>query len=608
MKSFIRILSFSKPYSLIVALAFIASIFYGLFNAISIWVVGTLIGTIMGAESATNSTAINSSNSFINQINQYFDQILDSTNQVEKLKIVCICLFVSFILKNIFYYINWIAISILELRIIKDIRNILYSKVQNFPLSFFNKNKSGEILSIMLNDINWITIAFYKTFQVFFHEFISMIILFLMLFMLSPKLTLLVLITAPISGYIIIKIGQSIRRKAKRASHKIADLSSLISEKIAGISVVKAFNMTANEIKYFVKTNQKFYLLQFNQKKLLGLTTPINDIIGVTLASLLLWFGGQQVLIATSMSSEDFLRFIIFLFALLQPARKLGSGIAAIQSGIAGANRVFNILDMDLEKKSGNHLSDITTFKDSIEFKSVNFRYDEKSSFALQDINFKINKGEKIALIGKSGSGKTTFINLIMDFYFPNSGEILIDGNKYKNISSKSIRNLIGLVSQNPILFNDTIKNNIVYGNINYNMDKINKATNTANINDYIKSLPDEYDEIVSEGGTNLSGGQKQRLSIARAILKDPPILILDEATSSLDSESELKVQKAIDNLLQDRTVIMIAHRLSTIRNADKILVFDKGMIVDHGTHKDLFGNNSIYTKLYNLQFDKNDE
>ena len=608
MKSFMRILSFSKPYSWIVVLAFIASIFYGLFNAISLWVVGSLIGTIMEVESITKTTAINSSNNLIDKLGQYFDQILDSANQVEKLKIVCICLFISFILKNIFYYINWIAISILELRIVKDIRNILYSKVQNFPLSFFNKNKSGEILSIMLNDINWITVAFNKTFQVFFHEFISMIILLLMLFMISPKLTLLVLITAPISGYIIIKIGQSIRRKATRASHKIADLSSIISEKIGGIAVVKAFNMTSNEIKHFFKTNQKFYSLQFNQKKLLGLTTPINDIIGVTLASLLLWFGGQQVLIATSISSEDFLRFIIFLFALLQPARKLGSGVAAIQSGIAGANRVFNILDMNLEKKSDNNLYDITSFENSIEFKSVNFRYDEKSSFVLQDINFTINKGQKIALIGKSGSGKTTFINLIMDFYFPDSGEILIDGNNFKNVSSKSIRNLIGLVSQNPILFNDTIKNNIVYGNADCGMDKINKAANTANINDYIKSLPNKYDEIVSEGGSNLSGGQKQRLSIARAILKDPPILILDEATSSLDSESELKVQKAIDNLLQDRTVIMIAHRLSTIKNADKILVFDKGKIVGHGTHKDLFGNNNIYTTLYNLQFEERDE
>ena len=262
MKTFKRILSFSKPYKLIVILAFIASFFYGLFNAVSLWVVGSLIGTIMGANTVVKSSTISTSNNLVNQLENYFESILNNSNEINQLKIVCFCLFVSFLFKNLFYYINWIAISILELKIIKDLRNILYSKVQNFPLSFFNKNKSGEILSIMLNDINWITIAFNKTFQVFFHEFISMLILFSMLFVISPKLTFIVLITVPISGYIIIKIGQSIRRKATRSSHKIADISSVISEKIAGISIVKAFNMTKHEIMHFVNKNEIFYQLQ----------------------------------------------------------------------------------------------------------------------------------------------------------------------------------------------------------------------------------------------------------------------------------------------------------------------------------------------------------
>ena len=608
MKSFLRILNFSKPYKLIVFIAFIASIFYGIFNAISLWIVGSFIGTIMGSGNLTSSSDFNNSDNFINKIGYYFEQFLESSNQAEKLKIVCICLFLSFFLKNIFYYINWIAISILELRIIKDIRNILYSKIQNFPLSFFNKNKSGEIVSIMLNDINWITIAFNQTFQVFFHEFISMLILLFMLFLISPNLTFLILVTAPLSGYIIIKIGQSIRRKANRSSHKIADLSSIITEKISGISIVKAFNMTKSEIKHFIKTNEIFYILQFNQKKLLGLTTPVNDIIGVTLASMLLWFGGEQVLISSSISAEDFLRFIIFLFALLQPARKIGNGVAAIQSGIAGADRVFNILDIDLFKKTDKNLKDILLFNESIEFKSVNFSYDNSSSYVLKDINLKINKGEKVALIGKSGSGKTTLANLLMDFYYPDSGDIFIDNMNYKKTSTNSIRNLIGFVSQTPILFNDTIKNNITYGSQIYSEEKIKQAAKTANINVFIESLPNKYNQIVSEGGSNLSGGQKQRLSIVRSILKDPPILILDEATSSLDSESELKVQRAIDNLLVNRTVIVIAHRLSTIRNADKIFVCDNGMIVGEGTHEALFGNNDIYTKLYNLQFTVNDK
>ena len=608
MSSFIRILSFSKPYKFTVFAAFIASFFYGLFNAISLWVVGSLIGTIMGSKTIDNNSIIKEQNNLIDRWGDYFEQILNNADSVNRLKIVCLCLFASFIFKNLFYYINWIAISLLELKIIRDIRNILYKKVQNFPLSFFNKNKSGEILSIMLNDINWITIAFNKTFQVFFHEFISMLILFAMLFMISAKLTLLVLFTVPISGYVIIKIGQSIRRKAKRASHKISDISSIITEKIAGISIVKAFNMTASEISSFINANNLFFNLQFNQKKLLGLTTPINDIIGVSLAAILLWFGGQQVLLDSSMSSDDFLRFIIFLFALLQPARKLGSGVAAIQSGIAGADRVFNILDMDFNKKNNNDLINIKHFKNYIEFQDVDFSYNGANK-VLNNINIRIKKGEKIALVGRSGSGKTTFTNLILDFYQPNSGRIIIDDVHYKNVTSNSLRNLIGLVSQEPILFNDTIKNNIIYGtSLLEKNDKIINAASIANIKDFIESLPNKYDEIIGEGGNNLSGGQKQRLSIARSILKDPPILILDEATSSLDSESEMKVQKAIDNLLKDRTVIMIAHRLSTIRNADKILVFDNGEIIGEGTHSELIINNEIYSKLYKLQFNHDEK
>ena len=603
MNTFIRILSFTKPYKITVFIAFIASFFYGLFNAISLWVVGSLIDTIMGSGKINTHSNIIEQNNLIDKLGNYFEQILNNANSIDRLKIVCLCLFASFIFKNLFYYINWIAISLLELNIIKDIRNILYEKVQNFPLSFFNKNKSGEILSIMLNDINWITIAFNKTFQVFFHEFISMLILFSMLFMISSKLTLLVLFIAPISAYIIIKIGQSIRRKAKRASHKISDISSIITEKTAGISIVKAFNMTTNEISKFFNANNLFFKLQFNQKKLLGLTTPVNDIIGVSLAAILLWYGGQQVLLDSSLSSDDFLRFIIFLFALLQPARKLGSGVAAIQSGIAGADRVFNILDMNFNKKNNFDLKNIKNFKNYIEFKNVNFNYNHKTK-VLQNINVKINKGEKIALVGRSGSGKTTFSNLLLDFYQPNSGSIIIDDSDYKKVTSTSLRNIIGLVSQEPILFNDSIRNNIMYGMSNLdNNDKMINAAKIANIKDFIESLPNKYEEIIGEGGNNLSGGQKQRLSIARSIVKDPPILILDEATSSLDSESEMKVQKAIDNLLKDRTVIMIAHRLSTIRNADKILVFDNGEIVGEGKHDELINSNDIYSNLYKLQF-----
>jgi len=606
MKTFLRILGFAKPHWFKVIVAFISSIFYSIFNAISLWIVSSLIGTIMGSKNTEIPDA--QVGTIHNKIENFFDQIIYSSNELVQLKNICIFLFLSFLFKNIFYYIHWISVSIVELKIIRDIRNKLYKHTQNFPLSFFDKNKTGEIFSIMMNDVNSIKVAFNKSLHVFLHEITSIIILLTLLFSISPKLTLLVLLTIPLAGFIILNIGYSIRRKAKRASFKIADLSSIISEKLSGIKIVKAFNMTKMEINNFIKTNSDFFKLQYRQNKLIGLTTPINDIIGVSLASLLLWFGGKQVLLLESISPDEFLRFIIFLFALLQPTRKLGGSYAALQNGLAGANRVFSILDLNFNDKTEKSTSQKSTFNDSLEFKNVFFKYNENGNEILNNINIKINKGDKIALVGSSGAGKTTFANLLLNFYSVSSGEIIIDNLNYKKIKTDSIRNLIGIVTQEPILFNDTIGNNIAYGQVKKDKTLIIEAAKNANIDDYINSTKENYNTVIGERGVRLSGGQKQRLSIARAILKNTPILVLDEATSSLDSESELKVQHAIDNLVKNRTVIIIAHRLSTIKNADKIIVFDKGKIIETGNHEELIKLNGKYKKLYELQYkSKND-
>jgi subfamily B ATP-binding cassette protein MsbA len=481
--------------------------------------------------------------------------------------------------------------------------------VQCFSLSFFDQNKTGNILSIMINDINLISNAFNKSFHIFFHEIISMLILFIMLYLISPSLTFIIIIAVPFSAFIIIKISQSIKRKAKRASFQIADILSIVEEKIIGVKIVKAFNMTKNEINNFISNNFKFYSLQFNQQKLYGLTTPVNDIIGVVLASILLIYGGQQVLIEKHISPDDFMRFIIFLFAMLQPARKLGNGFASLQTGLASSERLFDMIDYPIEK-DGNYYKqiNINKFNECIEFTDLSFQYENSSYQALKNINVKINKGEKVALIGRSGSGKTTFSNLLLKFYNSTNGSIKLDDNNYNNINSESLRNLIGLVPQDAILFNDTISNNISYGKENINPSNIITAAKAANIHDFIISLKDGYDTVIGERGARLSGGQKQRISIARAILKNPLILIFDEATSSLDSESEQKVQIAINNLVKDRTVIMIAHRLSTIKNADNILVFDNGEIKEEGNHNKLIKKDGLYKQLHDLQLGKNSE
>ena len=601
MKNLFRLLSFGKSYWLVIIISFISSILYGLFNAASLWVVGSLIGTIFGVSVENQSKDISGLNE---KINYFFNSLIESQTPFEQLKMVCICLFITFVFKNIFFYINWVSLSFIQLNIIKDIRNKFYKSVQNFPISFFDKNKTGEILSIMLNDINWIRVAFNKSFHTFFHEIISMGILLFMLFLISPSLTLIIIFTVPISGFIIIKISQSIKRKAKRASFKIADISSFVEEKIIGIKIVKAFNMTITEVNKFIKNNFKFYQLQFNQQKLYGLTTPVNDIIGVCLASVLLLYGGQKVLLQNHISPDDFMRFILFLFAMLQPARKLGNSIASLQTGLASSDRLFSIIDYSIEKNKKSELIAINTFDNHIKIDDVSFQYENSNNEALKNINVTINKGEKIALIGRSGSGKTTFSNLLLKFYNPTKGKIYLDDSIYNDVNTQNLRDLIGLVTQDAILFNDSVLNNISYGQKNINKDEVVEAAKTANIHDFIVSLENGYDSVIGERGTLLSGGQKQRLSIARAILKNPPILIFDEATSSLDSESEQKVQLAINNLVKDRTVIMIAHRLSTIKSADKILVFDKGQIVESGNHDDLIKKNGLYKQLYKLQLE----
>tara|TARA_A100001388_G_C28773988_1_gene505861 strand:+ start:696 stop:2510 length:1815 start_codon:yes stop_codon:yes gene_type:complete len=604
LKALIRLGGFFKPYKFILLISIIASVLYGLFNAASLWIVGTLIANLFGSSTFDNYDI----DSLIGKINYFFSNLISAGSQIEQLKMICIFLFITFLFKNIFYYINWVSVSYIQLNIIKNLRNKFYSKIQQFSLQFFDKNKTGEILSIMLNDINWIKVAFNKSLQVFINELISILILVYMLFLISPILTLLILCTVPISAFLILKISQSIKRKVKRASLKIADISSYAEEKIIGIKIVKAFNMAKNEISNFFNENHKFFQLEFRHQRLYGLTTPINDIIGVTLGVFLLWYGGQEVLIYNKMSSDDFMRFIIFLFAMLQPARKLGNSIATIQTGLASAERLFEMTDQPFTKLNEENLGKIDGFKKKIQIKNLNFSYSKNSKNILSNINLTIKKGEKVALVGSSGSGKTTLTSLLLRFYNYDNGDITIDDKSYNEINTKSVRNLIGLVTQEPILFNDTIKNNITYGSENIKDKQIEEAAQIAKIDNFISSLDLKYETIIGERGSLLSGGQKQRLSIARAIIKNPPILVFDEATSSLDSQSEKKVQEAIDNLVKDRTVIMIAHRLTTVKNVDKIVVLEEGSIKEIGSHEELLNKNGYYSKLYNIQFRGNNE
>ena len=489
---------------------------------------------------------------------------------------------------------------------IQDIRNSLYKHLQKLSLSFYDNNKTADISSIVLRDVSAMRTAFTQSIQKLINEPLNILVLIFMLFIISPKLTLIALITIPVSGFVIVKLGQSIRRKAKRSSIQIAGVMNILHETLTGIRIVKAFTREKFENKKFALENYKFYKLAYRKDRIKFLNTPLNDTIGVSMGAILLWVGGKEVILGNSLNPDDFMRFIIFLFAMLQPARKLCSVNSQIQTGLASAGRVFSILDTPIEIKNSSTASSIAEFENSIEFKSVSFKYENAKNESLKDINVSIAKGDTVALVGSSGAGKSTFVDLISRFYDIQDGRILIDGVNIKNIKLSSLRMLVGVVTQETILFNDTILNNIKYGDEFATIEDVKKASNAANALEFINELPEKFDTIIGEKGARLSGGQRQRIAIARAILKNPQILILDEATSSLDTESERKVQIAIDNLVKDRTVIVIAHRLSTIENADEILVFHDGEIIEKGKHGELLDKIGRYTSLYEIQKKEN--
>ena len=601
--SYKRIIKYVKPNKILLIFSLLSSVLYVIMNSASVWIIGSLISKIMIPNQLNTQSSITNSTSINIKLNEFTNKIIGNGDSILQLKTICILLFFIYVLKNIFFYFNNISISFIQNKIIRDIRSDLFKHIAALPISFYKKTNSSEIISIIIRDVAAMRSAFAVSIQKLIVEPINILFFLILLIIISPIMTLITVPTILISGYIIIKIGKSIRRKAKRSSKQIAGLMNVLNDSINGIRIVKAFNNEEYEYNRFNIENNKYFNLVFRQAKLGHMTIPINDLIGISIGVILLWYGGSSVLDGTGLSPDDFMRFIILLFAVMQPARKLASVNTQIQSGLASADRAFMLLDEPIEKDDTNNSIDINTFNDSIIFEKINFKYSDSKKLVLNDINLKINKGEKIAFVGISGGGKSTLIDLIPRFHNPISGTIKIDNNDIKNISIKSLRSIMGIVTQDTILFNTTISNNIAYGLKNISIDKIINAAKEANAHSFIKKLPNGYDTMLNEKGFNLSGGQRQRISIARALLKNPQIIILDEATSNLDTESENKVKKAFSKLMNDKTVIIIAHRLSTINEVDRIFVIKEGKIIEEGSHQNLIENDGEYNKLYNLQY-----
>ena len=520
----------------------------------------------------------------------------------ETLQVLCVSILIIFLLKNVFLYIKNITLTIVQFRLITELRNKLYKHFHKLSLSFFNQHKSGELTSIVVNDVANMRQALTIGFQRRFVEPINIIAFTALLFIISWKLALIAITIIPLAGLVIVNISRSIRRKSRRTAVKIAGITNIITETLTSMRVVKAFAMEDYEVDRFSNETSNYYNLIFRRARLRSLAPPITETMGVFIGVALLWVGGTEVLNAQGLTSEDFIRFILIMFSGLQPIRSLSKVFAEIQVGAASAERVFVILDNPPTIVDEFDAVIIDTFEDKIQINDVSFEY-ESDDTVLKNISFDIEKGSAVALVGSSGSGKSTLADLIPRFYDVNQGAIEIDGQDIRHVTLNSLRRLMGIVTQETILFNDTIRANIAYGQKNIDDKQVIAAATAANALEFIEELPEGLNTVIGEKGVKLSGGQKQRLAIARAIMKNPPILILDEATSALDTESERLVQEALGTLMTDRTVLVIAHRLSTVTNADNIIVLEKGQIKEMGTHDELIKKNGLYSNLYTVQF-----
>ena len=583
----------------------ISAFIYVAFNGLSVWLTATLFNNILTDFDElikTQSLLASSKASLNDQLKFWTNKLILRDTAIESLKVLCYTLIASFLIKNIFLYIKNISLTYIQFNLIKKLRAQLYSHLQSLSLSFFDKRQTGELSSIVINDVSNMRVAFGTSFHKLFVEPINILVFISLLFIINLKLALLSIIIVPLTGAVVVVIGKSIRRRSRRTAEKIARIMGIMSENLNSIRIIKSFAMETFETNRFKQEQERHYNLDLRQAKLRLISSPVTEMIGAFIAVILLWIGGHDVLVSNDMTSEDFIRFILILFSVLQPIRSLSKVGINLQNGFASADRVFNVLDTVPAIVSKPNAIKIKDVKDEITFNNVGFNYDGTERI-LKDISFTMKKGTVTALVGASGAGKSTIADLIPRFYDVINGKIEIDGNDIRDLDINSLRKMMGIVSQETILFNDTIGSNIKYGLQSVTDDQLQKAAKNANAYDFISEQPNGFETVIGEKGVRLSGGQRQRIAIARAILKNPSILILDEATSSMDTESEYKVQKAIDNLMADRTVLVIAHRLSTVESADKIVVMEDGEIADFGSHQDLLKKDGVYTRLYKKQF-----
>jgi subfamily B ATP-binding cassette protein MsbA len=601
-------LGYMRPYVWLIAAALVFAVLAVAFEGLSLWFSASLVQTIFNPE-ALMMEKPEYSVANINEMLKYWTSLfISAQGPIATLQIVCALMAASFLFKNLFTYLKAVVMAKLNLNVVRDMRNQLFAHALALPVSYYDRTRSGNVISLIVNDVTSINNSMTNTFDKIIVAPMRLIFFVIMLFIINWQFTLAIFVIFPILGCVITIIGRTVRRRSKRVMEHMASLLSILHETVNGIRIVKMFGTLGAEAKKFKAENSRFVSQSFRSKYIGELASPFTEVMGVVVVVILLWYGGSQVLdtgSAGGFGAEDFTRFLIFLFSIFTPLKEISKLNTVLQTGFASADRVFAALDSAVEE-TGRDDDDArakTSFGSRIDFSGVNFVYPGCEETVLDDISFEIKKGSVTALIGSSGSGKTTTLDLLPRFYDITGGSIRVDGVDIREIPLPELRRLFGVVSQETFLFDDTISANIAYGVQNASEESIISAANAANAWEFIEKLPNGLNTVIGERGVMLSGGQRQRLSIARALLLNPPVLILDEATSSLDTESERLVQAAINNVMENRTVLVVAHRLSTIHHADQILVLDRGKIVERGTHEELLALNSRYKYFHDIQF-----
>ena len=580
------------------------NILYAMFSALSFLSLMPMLEVLFGEKNTSyEKPEFEGFKNLGNNLEDWLNyQVSNFAGEDPKLALIFVIssIIILFFFKNLFNYLAMFFITFLRNGVLTSLRENLYKKIISMPLPFFSEKKKGDVISRITADVLEIQHSFLSILELIIREPLTIFFTLMAMFLISSKLTLFVIFFIPISGFIISLIGRSLKATSTLVQTEQAEFLSITEETLQGLKVIKGFVSELFFINKFKESNNKFYNYSNKLINRQNLASPISEFLGISVIGALLWYGGQLVLVDLELKPAAFLTYMGLAYGVLTPAKAISKASYSIKKGNAAAERVLEVLESESTIKEIKNPIEKQSFKSDITFKNVSFKYDQES--VLNNINFKIRKGQTVAIVGQSGSGKSTIANLIPRFYDVSSGEILIDNINVKNLSKTDLRKLIGLVSQDSILFNDTILNNIKLSNSKANSKDIEKAAKIANADNFIEKFEKGYELNVGDGGGKLSGGQKQRISIARAVLSNPPIMILDEATSSLDSESENLVQDALENLMKNRTSIIIAHRLSTIQKADIILVMNEGSIAEHGSHKELIKKNGIYSKLIKLQ------